>query len=250
MPKLTRMLAIAAALLLPFGMQARAADVPFISGGASAEAREELLPLERDYNLKIVVADKSGDYLAEVKVVIESAKKEQMLEATMEGPILLAKLAPGTYMIRATSEGRTLAQSVTVGSQGLRRTDFRWDVTPDSSSAGGQAGVTLSGSQAVPPVTTAASGSGTVKVSADRSVIGSVQATGIDATGAHIAMGAIGENGPVIIALVKTGADVWSVPPGARFTDAQYDAFKAGNLYVNVHSETNKDGELRGQLRP
>ena len=33
-------------------------------------------------------------------------------------------------------------------------------------------------------------------------------------------------------------------------TDAQYEAFKAGNLYVNVHSAANKGGEIRGQLKP
>jgi len=35
-----------------------------------------------------------------------------------------------------------------------------------------------------------------------------------------------------------------------EITDAQYDAFKAGNLYVNVHSAANKGGEIRGQLNP
>jgi hypothetical protein len=27
-------------------------------------------------------------------------------------------------------------------------------------------------------------------------------------------------------------------------------AFKSGNLYVNVHSAANKGGEVRGQLQP
>jgi hypothetical protein len=40
------------------------------------------------------------------------------------------------------------------------------------------------------------------------------------------------------------------VAPGAKFTDAQYEAFKAGNTYVNVHTPANKGGEIRGQLRP
>jgi len=39
-------------------------------------------------------------------------------------------------------------------------------------------------------------------------------------------------------------------PAGAKLTDDQYKAFKAGNLYVNVHSDANKSGEIRGQLKP
>ncbi len=92
----------AAVLLLTFNMEARAADVPHISGGVGADERQGLLAKERDYNLKIIGADKSGNYLADVQVVIESARKERVLDTTMDGPILLAKLAPGTYTIRAT----------------------------------------------------------------------------------------------------------------------------------------------------
>ena len=125
-----RMVATAAVLLLTFTMEARAADVPYISGGAGADARQALLAQERDYNLKIVVADKSGDYLADVQVVIESARKERVLEAAMEGPILLAKLRPGTYTIRATSDATTLTRTVTIAAQRLRQVDFRWDVSP------------------------------------------------------------------------------------------------------------------------
>lgn len=110
--------------------------------------------------------------------------------------------------------------------------------------------VTLSGSQEVPPVTTAASGSGTLTVGADKSVSGSVTTTGVAATAAHIHTGAAGKNGPVIVPLTKTGENVWSVPAGAKFTDAQYESYKAGDLYFNVHSAANKGGEIRGQLNP
>jgi hypothetical protein len=51
-----RMVATAAVLLLAFNMPARAADVPYISGGAGDDARQELLAKERDYNLKIITA--------------------------------------------------------------------------------------------------------------------------------------------------------------------------------------------------
>ena len=110
--------------------------------------------------------------------------------------------------------------------------------------------VMLSGTQEVPPVTTSASGNGTITVGPDKSVSGSITTTGVAATAAHIHDGAPGKNGPVIIPLVRTSENVWSVPAGARLTDAQHESYRAGNLYVNVHSAANKGGEIRGQLRP
>ena len=110
--------------------------------------------------------------------------------------------------------------------------------------------VKLSGSQEVPAVTTSASGNGTLTVGAGRAINGSVTTSGLAGTAAHIHMAAEGQNGPVIIPLVKSGDNGWVVGPGAKLTDAQYDAFKAGNLYVNVHSETHKGGEIRGQIKP
>jgi hypothetical protein len=48
--------------------------------------------------------------------------------------------------------------------------------------------------------------------------------------------------------MTKTAENIWSIPAGAKLTDAQYQSFKDGNLYINVHSATNKSGEIRGQL--
>ncbi len=110
--------------------------------------------------------------------------------------------------------------------------------------------VSLSGSEEVPPATTSASGTGTFVVSADKSISGSVTVTGVEVTAAHIHLGGAGKNGPVIIPLTKTSDTVLSVPPGAKLTDAQYDSYKAGELYVNVHSAKYKGGEIRGQLKP
>ncbi len=110
--------------------------------------------------------------------------------------------------------------------------------------------VTLSGDQEVPPVTTSAKGSGTITVGADKSVSGSVKTSGVTGTAAHIHEGAAGVSGPVVIPLTKTSGKAWSVPAGTKFTDAQYQSYEAGNLYVNVHSVAHKDGEIRGQIKP
>jgi len=111
--------------------------------------------------------------------------------------------------------------------------------------------VTLSGDKEVPAVTSSATGDGLITVSADKSVTGSIKTTGIVGTAAHIHLGAPGKNGPPIVSLMKTGDDnVWLVPAGAKLTDAQFASFKAGDLYINVHSDANRNGEIRGQLKP
>lgn len=109
--------------------------------------------------------------------------------------------------------------------------------------------VSLMGDQEVPPVTTAASGSGTITINPDKTVSGQVTTKGVAGTAAHIHEAAMGKNGGVAVPLAKNG-DTWSVPAGAKLTDAQYAAFQKGDLYVNVHSAAHPDGEIRGQLKP
>ena len=110
--------------------------------------------------------------------------------------------------------------------------------------------VTLSGNQEIPPVTTSALGTGTFTVGADKSVSGSVTVSGMSATVAHIHEAAAGTTGSIVIPLTKISDNVWAVPAGAKLTDAQYESYKAGNLYYNVHSAAYKSGEIRGQIKP
>lgn len=110
--------------------------------------------------------------------------------------------------------------------------------------------VTLSGDQEVPPVTTSAKGEGTISVSDDMKVSGKVTTTDLDSTVAHIHEGAVGKNGPPIVTLEKKGDNEWLVPDEAKLTEAQYKSYQAGDLYVNVHSDAHKGGEIRGQIKP
>jgi hypothetical protein len=110
--------------------------------------------------------------------------------------------------------------------------------------------VVLTGDQEVPAVTTQAKGAGKIAIADDKGVSGSIKTTGIAGIMAHIHEAPAGKNGPPIITLEKKGDDEWAVPAGAQLTDAQYEAFKAGNLYVNVHSAEHKGGEIRTQLQP
>ncbi len=110
--------------------------------------------------------------------------------------------------------------------------------------------ITLSGSQEVPLVKTTATGSGTITVGDDKSVKGSIRTKGMVGTMAHIHEAGPGKNGPVAIPLMKAGEGQWVVPKGAKLNDAQYENYKAGNTYVNVHSDAHPNGEIRGQIHP
>jgi len=108
--------------------------------------------------------------------------------------------------------------------------------------------VNLSGANEVPPVTTSATGDGTITVADDGAVSGSVTTKGIQGTAAHIHAGAAGKNGPVVVPFTKEG-DTYKAAAGAKLNPDQLKAFKAGELYFNVHSAANPNGEIRGQLK-
>lgn len=110
--------------------------------------------------------------------------------------------------------------------------------------------VMLSGDMEVPPVATMASGSGGITVNPDMTVSGSIATAGIAATAAHIHVGKAGANGPVAVGLTRSGDNAWRVPEGAKLDASQFQAYREGALYVNVHSAANKAGEIRGQLMP
>ena len=108
----------------------------------------------------------------------------------------------------------------------------------------------LTGSDQIPAVATSASGNATINVGPDKSVTGTITTSGLAGTAVHIHVGKAGDTGPAIISLTKTGDDLWSVPAGAVLTDSQFESYKAGELYIDVHSAAHHSGELRGQIRP
>ena len=134
----------------------------------------------------------------------------------------------------------------------LRRTAFAGLLVAAAIGVAGaeDVSVKLTGAEETPAVTTSATGEGKITIAKDGSVKGSVKTKGLVGTAAHIHEAPAGKAGPPVITLQKSGDDTWTVPEGAKLTDAQLKSFKDGNLYVNVHSAEHKPGEIRGQLKP
>lgn len=118
---------------------------------------------------------------------------------------------------------------------------------------------TLSGDQEVPPVDT--HGWGTVRArlrGADLAVRFSFAGLGSpvnESIGIHIHQGAKGVNGPILFALTdETRLFKYGTAGRGRsrlhLPDEQVAAARAGELYLNVHTNELPAGELRGQLWP
>lgn len=126
----------------------------------------------------------------------------------------------------------------------------------------------MSGDQEVPPVDTTATGKTTFRTSNnDTSIKYKVNITGFpNATGAHIHMGKAGTNGDVIVDLLtdkKKNPTKLGMAIRGNITDSSLTgpmqgktladlitAINNGDTYVNVHTQTHPDGEIRGQIQP
>jgi len=103
-----------------------AGRMSYVSGGVGTDSLDRLSSLARDFNLKLVFALKSGDYLSDVKVTIADAAGKQLLDTISEGPWFLAKLPAGTYQVAATFGGKAEKRTIAVDAKRLKTLDFRW----------------------------------------------------------------------------------------------------------------------------
>ena len=131
-----------------------------------------------------------------------------------------------------------------------------WLVWPNLTHAGSLTfKVALSGTEEVPPLQT--TGAGTAEFSYDpatRNLKWTITYSGLTgtATMAHFhGPVAPGGKGPVVIWLSKKGSPAASPITGqVILTPDQASQFLAGQWYVNVHTQANPGGEIRGQAKP
>ena len=79
-------------------------------------------------------------------------------------------------------------------------------------------------------------------------VTGTYQGMSSPATAAHLHFGTPGRPGPLAQPLEVTTSPEGEVTGTAELTDQQVDALQAQSLYVQIHSEDNPAGELRGWI--
>jgi hypothetical protein len=102
-------------------------EVAFVSGGVGDDEQSAMQAMRADYNLSLLFSLKgTGEYVSEVTVRITDASGKACLETVSYGPMLLAQIKPGRYIVSVDLGGQAIHRSVTV--RGKKRTalSFAW----------------------------------------------------------------------------------------------------------------------------
>ena len=130
-----RLASIPVLLLFPAMVMAAGSDLPvekrtaqgisYYNGGVGLDERARL---PQEYALKIVLVTEQGLYLNDAEVRVINAGGEEVFRVQADnGPWLIADVAPGTYTIEATLEGRSaVLRGVTVKDGSKVVASLRW----------------------------------------------------------------------------------------------------------------------------
>lgn len=121
----------------------------------------------------------------------------------------------------------------------------------------------LTGDSEVPPVTTNATGTAEFELNDDGDEMSyDLEADDIEGVlFAHIHQGSDSENGPIVVTLLNSSEPTDEVSESGNFAAEDFegplqgqnmtdlvDAIEGGQAYVNVHTEANPPGEIRGTV--
>jgi hypothetical protein len=120
----------------------------------------------------------------------------------------------------------------------------------------------LSSQEEAPPTDSQATGSAEFTPMGTDSVMYNVNATNIEGvTAGHIHSGQQGENGPIVVTLFNYDSPMNQVSESGSITADKLEgpmagkqlsdlatAMSNGSTYVNIHTEQNPNGEIRGQI--
>ena len=102
--------------------------VRFVHGGIGAEERAVLQAMRAEYNVHMTFAvARQGNFVADVAVSLVDGGGREVLRTVAEGPLLLAKLPPGTYAVTATFDGKAQMRKLTVRDKGRAELYLYWD---------------------------------------------------------------------------------------------------------------------------
>jgi len=78
---------------------------PYLFGGVGSDEREAIEERAKNYNVKLVFAEKRGAFISGIALVIATAKGAEIAALKIEGPWFYIQLPPGDYTVKARCKG-------------------------------------------------------------------------------------------------------------------------------------------------
>ena len=104
--------------------------VSYVTGGIGVNEAAAFKHAAAAYPLEMMFVQKAGaknEFVADVKISLTDRSGAEVLDATAEGPFLLASLPAGKYAIEAVYRGERKHQTVEIRPGAHRRAVFIWE---------------------------------------------------------------------------------------------------------------------------
>jgi hypothetical protein len=99
--------------------------IRYMTGGVGTEERAAMEQMAKDYDLELVFALATGEYLANVEVIIRESGGRIPLKAASDGPLFFVDLPQGLYEITASYKNQRKFRKVKV-SEVSNTVFFHW----------------------------------------------------------------------------------------------------------------------------
>ena len=106
--------------------------VPYLSGGIGDDEEIQIRGAAKDYGMLLEFAEvergtSHGRWTSDVSVTVKS-DANAVLSTTADGPLMLVKLKPGSYVIDAERQGVKQTKRIEVNANAVARERFFWIV--------------------------------------------------------------------------------------------------------------------------
>ena len=99
--------------------------IAYMTGGVGVDERADMARTARDFNLKLVFAEPSKPYLADVRVEIRDKSGTKLIDTSSDGPWFFARLPEGQYQVTVDHAGKKEEKTVDTGTS-LQTLTFFW----------------------------------------------------------------------------------------------------------------------------
>jgi len=99
--------------------------IAYMTGGVGVDERADMARMAKDFNLKLVFAEPSRPYIADVRVEIKDKSGTKLIDTSSDGPWFFASLPEGQYRVTVDHAGKKEEKTVDTGTS-LQTLTFFW----------------------------------------------------------------------------------------------------------------------------